>query len=452
MDSIFLNYSIGQILEKYQRGELSPLDVAKASVRRIKKLEPMFKAWVSFDEEKLLDEAKTLKLPNIPDGYRLLEGVPFGVKDIFNTADFPTQMGSPLWKDFTPGNDARAVFNIKRQGAIIPGKTVTAEFAVHTLDKTLNPHDISKTPGTSSSGSAVAVALGMVPAALGTQTAGSIVRPASFCGVYGFKPSFGLIPRTGTLKTTDSLDTIGFFTVFQKDLKRVFEAIRVRGSNYPFSSSALANKERQSPPKGRPWKVAFIRTYTWDNAHDYAQKSMLEFAKKLSSSPNIEIKEVKMPVIMQKAHQVHATIYNKTLSYYFKKEFQKSELVSPIMNDLIRLGQKISVADYQKALGEQVKMQKAMDHFLKNYDAAISLSTAGEAPERNEIEQPDPALIWTLSHLPVVSVPQFVSPSRMPFGLQIFSRKYNDYLLLSFVDYLASLKIIHEKPNPLLKI
>ena len=155
---------------------------------------------------------------------------------------------------------------------------------------------------------------------------------------------------------------------------------------------------------------------------------------------------------MQKAHQVHATIYNKTLSYYFKKEFQKSELVSPIMNDLIRLGQKISVADYQKALGEQVKMQKAMDHFLKNYDAAISLSTAGEAPERNEIEQPDPALIWTLSHLPVVSVPQFVSPSRMPFGLQIFSRKYNDYLLLSFVDYLASLKIIHEKPNPLLKI
>src|SRR3990167_8157472 len=190
---------------------------------------------------------------------RLLECIPVGVKDIYNTADFPTQMGSPLWKDFTPGNDARAVYHLKRQGANIVGKTVTAEFAVHALDKTLNPYDATRTPGTSSSGSAVAVSMGMVPAATGTQTAGSIVRPASFCGVYGCKPSFGTIPRTGMLKTTDSLDQIGFFTVHAEDLRRLFDSMRVKGENYPISNAALADESRQKS-KGDKWRVGFART------------------------------------------------------------------------------------------------------------------------------------------------------------------------------------------------
>ncbi len=452
MDKIFLDNSMGQILEKYQSKELTPLDVAQSCVSRVKKLEDKYKAWVCFDEKKLLAEAEKIKLSDNPGNQRLLEGMPVGVKDVFNTTDFPAQMGSKLWENFTPGNDARAVFNIKRQGAIIPGKTVTAEFAVHTPGKTLNPHNIKKSTGTSSSGSAVAVALGMVPSSLGTQTAGSIMRPASFCGVYGCKPSFGLIPRTGILKTTDTLDTVGFFTVFQKDLRRVFDAIRVKGANFPFSNEALNNQNRQNKPENRPWKVAFVRTYTWDNAYDYAQKSMLEFVKKISDMTGIEANEVDLPDIVKNAHKVHGIIYNKTLSYYFKNEFQKPELISPVMSSMIKTGNQISVNDYHKALTEQTEIQSVMDDFFKNYDIIISLSTAGEAQERNETERPDPCLIWTLSHLPAVNIPLFVSPSRLPFGLQVVARKYNDYLLFNFIDYLAELKLIPEKPNPLLNI
>ena len=151
-----------------------------------------------------------------------------------NTISFKTEMGSKLWKRFTPGNNARIIDDLISNGATLVGKTVTAEFAVHHLNKTLNPHDIKRTPGTSSSGSAVCVSNGDVPFSLGTQSAASINRPASFCGVWGFKPSFGLISRTGILKTCDTLDTVGFFTSHQKNLKFILEAVRLKGKNHPF--------------------------------------------------------------------------------------------------------------------------------------------------------------------------------------------------------------------------
>ena len=197
--------SISTMLASYRDGSLTPTDVAERCIAAVDKHESSVHAWECFDRQKLVCQAEQ-STARIRDGNepRPLEGLPVGVKDIFNTADFPTQMGSPLWQGFTPGNDARVLYDMKRLGAIVPGKTVTAEFAVHSLGKTLNPHAGNRTPGTSSSGSAVAVATGMVSVALGTQTAGSIIRPASFCGVWGCKPSFGLVPRTGTLKTTDS--------------------------------------------------------------------------------------------------------------------------------------------------------------------------------------------------------------------------------------------------------
>ena len=148
------------------------------------------------------------------------------------------------------------------------GKTITAEFAVHALNATLNPYDVSKTPGTSSSGSAVAVALGIVPFALGTQTAGSIIRPASFCGVWGFKPSFGLIPRTGVLKTTDSLDTVGFFSFFGSDLRRILSTVRVSGKNYPKVFQKVDQRGPFPKPKDTQWKIGILYTSFWSNADD----------------------------------------------------------------------------------------------------------------------------------------------------------------------------------------
>jgi len=448
--NIFLELSIGEILEKIERKEISPLEIAKQCIERIAEFDERFKVWVCFGKDILFEQAQNIsERLNSGSPIRSLEGIPIGIKDIFNTYDFPTQMGSPLWKDFTAGNDARVIYYLKQAGAIIPGKTDTAEFAVHAIGNCMNPHDVTRTPGTSSSGSAVAVALGMVPAAIGTQTAGSIVRPASFCGVYGCKPSFGLIPRTGMLKTTDSLDTIGYFTSMYEDLERMFDILRVHGPNYPLSHYALTDESRQSKRKDKPWKVAFVRTHVWKDAFDYAKDSIINFVKKLNDLNDIEVNDVELPSEINSSHEVHQTVYDKTLSYYFQDEFKKPELVSPIMNDIITRGNKITVQDYHNALREQENITHSMDEFFDNYDIIISLSAAGEAPLREEVERPDPSLIWTLAHLPVISAPVFISPNKFPFGIQFAARKYNDRLLLRFTDYLRALGMIPEGVNPI---
>ena len=449
-ENIFLKSGIKDILKKIEKKEITTSEIAKQCIERIEEYNDKYKVWVSYDEDKLHEQSdKIAERIGNGESIRVLEGIPVGVKDIFNTYDFPTQMGSPLWKGFTAGNDARVVYYLKEAGAIIPGKTDTAEFAVHAIGNCLNPHDITRTPGTSSSGSSVAVALGMTPAAIGTQTAGSIVRPASFCGVYGCKPSFGLIPRTGMLKTTDSLDTIGFFTSKYEDLQTLFEVIRVHGSNYPLSNDALNDEKRQNKTPGKPWKIAFVKTHTWENAFDYAKDSITEFVNKIDGLKEAEVEIAELPESVKHSHIVHQTIYDKTLSYYFQEELQNPELISPVMNEIFIRGRKISVEQYHKALRDQEVITNAMDSFFENFDVLISLSTAGEAPPREETERPDPSLIWTLAHLPVVCAPAFISPGGLPFGVQFAARKYNDKLLFRFTDYLRKSGLIPEGTNPL---
>lgn len=440
----FRRHGVRALLAGYAGGEFTPSDAATACRAAVARHEFDVHAWVRFDGD-LLHAAAAATMARLARGepLRALEGVPVAVKDIFNTADFPTQMGSPLWSGFTPGNDARAVFHAKRAGALIPGKTVTAEFAVHTLGKTLNPWAPERTPGTSSSGSAVAVATGMVPVALGTQTAGSIVRPASFTGVWGMKPSFGLIPRTGMLKTTDSLDTVGFFVGHAADLGPVFDALRVEGRDYPISHAAFGDVQRQASPSerkdGRPWRVALLRPQVWSHAPGYARQAVEGWAwlARRSRACGIEIVEPELPFELAECHRVHATIYNRALAYYFKAEHERAEplssVMSPVMQALIEAGQRITPAEYEAALARQVELARVADRFMRGFDVAVTLSTAGEAPLRHVEEAPDSALMWTLAQLPAISAPVFRSPRGLPFGLQLVARRYNDPLLLKFV-------------------
>ena len=448
--NIFLSTSIGEIIASLEIGELSPMIIAGECIRRINEFNEFSRVWVTSGADNLLRQAE-ISAQKLSSGKKagLLESVPVGVKDIFNTIDFPTQMGSPLWKDFTPGNDARVVYYLKKEGALIPGKTDTAEFAVHAIGNCINPHDPSRTPGTSSSGSAVSVALGMVPAAIGTQTAGSIVRPASFCGVYGCKPSFGLLPRTGMLKTTDSLDTIGYFVSKCDDIVRMFETLRVHGPNFPLSHNALTDRQKQSRAEDRPWKIAFVKTHTWDSAYEHTKTAMTDFCKSLISYKDFEVHEAELPEKMKSSHEVHQRIYDKTLSYYFQEESLKPEMVSGIMNEIVDRGNRISAAEYVEALEEQNEMIHCMEDFFTDYDVLLSHSTAGEAPLREHTEAPDPSLMWTLTHLPVVSCPVFKSPNGLPFGLQAASGKYRDYKLFSFINDLRKLSLIPEGVNPL---
>lgn len=437
MTERFRQHSICAIHDGYRKGSIAPTDVALWTIAEWEKREPELHAWECFDAQRLLEAARASQA-RLARGepLRALEGIPVGVKDIFNTADFPTQMGSPLWKGFTPGNDARVLYDVQREGGIVPGKTVTAEFAVHALGATVNPHAPELTPGTSSSGSAVAVAAGMVPVALGTQTAGSIIRPASFCGIWGFKPSFGLIPRTGMLKTTDSLDSVGFFVAHASDMLPVLETIRVHGRNFPISHAALTDEARQSPPLRRPWRVAFIRPHVWEHAAPYAVHAVEDWCKRLSAV-GCEVSEPALPEALAESHKIHATIYNRSLAYYFQEEFKKAELISPVMNRLIEEGRQIPNEAYVSALEQQTTLVRAMDDFFAKFDIIVTLSTAGEAPLRHVEELPDSALVWTLTHLPSISAPVFRSPAGRPFGLQLVARRYNDPLLLRFIESLV---------------
>ena len=221
MSRIFHSISINKIIKLLIKKKISTLELIQECINISNEIGKEHYVWEVFDKDVAFKQAK-LSQKKIDSGKEigLLEGIPVGVKDIFNSIDFPTQMGSPIWRGFTPGNDARCLTYLKKNGSVIPGKTITAEFAVHALNKTLNPHNKRNTPGTSSSGSAVRM-LSAFPVSVGTQTAGSIVRPSSFCGIYGCKPSFGLIPRTGILKTTDTLDTIGFLCSSRRPKKSI---------------------------------------------------------------------------------------------------------------------------------------------------------------------------------------------------------------------------------------
>ena len=214
-----------------------------------------------------------------------LYGVPFGAKDVINTINFKTQMGSTIWKNHKAGNNARIVSRLINSGALLVGKTVTSEFAVDAVNKTKNPWDLSKVPGTSSSGSAASVSSGMVPFSIGTQTLGSIIRPASWCGIYGMKPTYGLLPRTGILKTTDTLDTVGFFSRSSDDMLQLLNNTILKDQNHPIINDKL-NLNGKNKLK---FNIGFLT-----NKSTISDR-FKSFLNDVSLLKNVSLQEVKLP-------------------------------------------------------------------------------------------------------------------------------------------------------------
>ena len=443
MSNLFLDKNLIELNSGLKNKEYSFSDIADESIQSIKTFESKTHAWVAYNNEKLKEAALELdrKLIGKTD-LKPLTGIPFGIKDIFNTKEFKTQMGSSIWKDFNPGNNARVVDSVLEAGGLNVGKTVTAEFAVHSLNETLNPHDATKSPGTSSSGSAAAVSRGMVPFALGTQTAGSIIRPASFCGIWGMKPSFGMIPRTGVLKTTDSLDTIGFMAAHGKSLRLILDVVRVKGPDYPFvykHVDLLGNYPKKS---NRIWKVGFVKTHIWDKAENYAKIAISDLVERIAKVDGFELQLLDWPATLSNAHNIHSNIYSKSLAYYFKQEAKFTSEVSEVMQEMIQEGAKISIKEYQSALIQQDQLIEDLDRLLEPYDFIISLGTSSSAPFRGKEEIPDPSLIWTLGHIPSILAPIFRCPDGLPFGVQFISKRWNDYMLLQAVEELIEKNIL----------
>ena len=433
MKNIFLEKSIPEILKLLINKEVSGkdlLDVAKAKYNIEGK---EFKVWNSFSLNN-----------NVSDLYKInndLNSIPFAAKDIFNTTNFSTERGSPIYKDYYPGNNARVIDSLITSGAHLVGKTITAEFAVHELNDTLNPHDISRTPGTSSSGSAVAVQIGNVPFALGTQTAASIMRPASFNGVWGIKPSFGIVPRTGILKTADTLDTVGFFTSHGRSIRSILNSIRVKGPNYPLVFKNMDNKIVNLSK----YKIGIIKTKLWKQTKDYIRDYINKFAETIQNDKNINVEEIEMPKEFDDMHHIHNIIYYKSLSYYFKNEFEDRSKISKIMNSIILKGKDISTKEFIDALKKQQKFSDKLNDIFKGFDCCISSTTSSSAVLRGNKEIDDPSLLWTMAGIPAINIPGSYCPEKLPFGIQLISKKWDDYILLNFLDYLFD----HEYISPL---
>lgn len=422
-----------QGVAQIRNGELKPSEWAAQCCDIIEKYDDTLKSWSYFDRKQILDQARKLDETDWTGEKPLpiLAGAPLGVKDIFNTEDHPNSMGSETRKGYWPGNDARPVTWAKLVGAQVIGKTTTAEFAVHWAPETLNPRNRDLIAGTSSTGTAVAVATGMVPAALGTQSAASIARPASYNGVVGYKPSFGLVPRTGILKTCDTLDTVGWMTRNVEDAQLLLQALRVKGDNFPVVERGIHKNITRYADK-TCFKLGVLKAPGAEMVADDIQQKMQELSLQLNNSAAIEIAEIDLLDKLETAHETHATIYDKSLAYYFQRELRDTQFVSPLFQEIVERAARLTPDDFFAALDEQEKLAQVMEQAFDDVDFMILPTTADEAVGVDEAEPRDSSLIWTLTGVPSLSLPLLKGQNGQPVGVTVIGPKYSDYNLLEF--------------------
>jgi len=395
--------------------------LVRRCLERVEESEADVRAWQVLDGEHALAEARER------DGEQprsALHGVPVGVKDLIDTADMPTAYGSPIYAGHRPSADAACVARLRAAGAVVLGKTATTEFATYHAAKTRNPHDLLRTPGGSSAGSAAAVAAGMAPLALGTQTAGSIVRPASFCGVFGFKPSYGTVAREGVYMLSDRLDTIG---ALGSDVDRL--ALLVAA----MAGTDLVSHEPDGPPR-----VGVYRTEHWAEC-DADGRAAIERAAELLAAAGAEVEEASLPGSFGDLAGAHETVMAVDVSRALAGELERHrEQLSPELVGLIEQGRAAPRASYAAALELADRCLPDLDAALGGFDALLTPGVKGEAPVGLEATG-DPLFCraWSLLGVPAISVPGLTGDSGMPIGVQLIAGHGDDAQLLGIARWAA---------------
>lgn len=410
------------------RGLISAEDMTRACLDRIAAVEPQVQAFAHIDPEHAVAQARALDRHKA-EGGRLgpLHGVPVGIKDIFDTADYPTECGSPIMGGRRPAADAAAVAKLREAGAVIIGKTVTTEFAYFHPGKTRNPRDLARTPGGSSSGSAAAVAAGMVPLAIGSQTNGSMIRPAAFCGVFGIKPSYGLISRTGALTLSHKLDHVGAFARSVDDLALILDALAGQDpadpDTKPYAAPAFRAAAAEEPPV--PPRLAFVRTPVWDKADADAQSALEEFAGELGAE------EAELPDNYAGAWEAQRVIMAADMAHNLGQMADEGP-VSEKFAALIAEGREVTAVQYLAALRDAKRYADGMMGIFEQVaDAIITLSARGVAPEGHGATG-DPAFcsLWTLVGFPALNLPLLANDAGLPIGVQLIGAPGRDDRLL----------------------
>jgi Asp-tRNA(Asn)/Glu-tRNA(Gln) amidotransferase A subunit family amidase len=421
-------------------GVISSVELVEACLAHIREVDPRVQAWAFLDPHYALAQARAADAWR-SEGQPLgpLHGVPVGIKDIFDTADMPTENGTVLHAGRTPSRDASAVAMLRAAGAVVLGKTVTAELAGRTPGKTRNPHNPAHTPGGSSSGSAAAVAAHMVPLAIGSQTRGSVIRPAAFCGIYGFKPTHGLVPRHGMLRLSRTLDHVGFFARTIDDLALLAEQLVGYDDRDPDSRPRpripyrdLAAEEPPLPPM-----FALAKTPRWDQVTDDTREAFAELARALDE--RAEDLELLGPAA--DALEAVDLVADAELALNLGREWETGRSrLSPALRERLEHGREVRALDYLGALARVTQLVESFaELFAQRYDAILMPAAPGTAPEGlGSTGDPTFCTLWTLCGLPAISVPLMEGANGLPLGVQLIGPRHGDARLLRTARWLVA--------------
>jgi Asp-tRNA(Asn)/Glu-tRNA(Gln) amidotransferase A subunit family amidase len=413
-----------QARRQIDEGILTASRLLDACLERIDVREGQVEAWEYIDRKGAKKRAQELDA-GATGG--LLHGIPFGVKDILDTYDQPSTYGSPIYKDHRPPWDSATVASGRAQGGVVLGKTVTTEFANRHAGKTRNPHNLEHTPGGSSSGSAAAVADFHVPLAIGTQTGGSVIRPSSYCGVYGYKPSFQHFGNAGVRTNTEAFDTVGIMARSVEDLALFKAAIGEMPHRPP-------RPDDVSSPR-----MGFCRTPTWDHALPETRAALDETRRALASA-GAEVVDFDLPEFFNELDHAHRVICGFEAVRNYSDELRRwPELVSDdFKRERVQVGDASTLDDFRDALRLGLRARAWMDKAIieRGLDAILTPSAPGEAPRG--LSSTGTAVLnflWTHLHMPAVTLPHFTGPTGLPVGIQLVGRRYEDDRHLTFAAW-----------------
>ena len=433
-----LGLSAVALRDRLASGALRAVELVEACLARIARTEPEVGAWAWLDGDAAMDQARKL------DQLRLsgraigpLHGLPIGLKDIIDTKGIPTENGTPIDAGRVPAEDAWVVSRLRAAGAIILGKTVTTECAFMHPGKTRNPHNGAHTPGGSSQGSAAAVAAGMVPLAIGTQTGGSVIRPAAYCGVVGMKPSFGLIPRTGILPQSPFLDTVGVFARSVEDCALLAEVLVGHCPNDPATDPvpmprmlSVAQSRAPVPPM-----FAFVKPPGYDTAAPEMRAALEELAEVLGE----QCFELPLTGFDDVAAQRQRINFAEMSKCYYGLERRGRDAMSDVLKAALDEGKAVPARDYLAALDWRKLTCAALDEIFERCDAILCPAAPGPAPQG--LESTGSAIfngLWTLAGVPALTLPVFTAENGLPMGVQLVGRRGDDARLLRTARWLAA--------------
>ena len=430
--------TVAEAADQIRRGQLSPVALVQSLLDRIDALDTTLKAWVTIDREEVLNSARQRESELERDGPKgPVHGVPVGVKDIFYTAGMKTTACSRIYADFVPTYDATSVARIKEAGGIILGKAVTTEFAMADPSPTVNPWNPAHTPGGSSSGSSVAVATGMCPAALGSQTGGSTCRPAAYNGIVGLKPTYGRISRYGVIPLSWSLDTVGILVRTVEDAAIMLQVMAGHDPNDPGSASGTVPDYLQGMAElDRPPRIGLVKEFFFDRSTGEVQKNTEEMAERLSRA-GAEIVEIGVPASFATAHSTQRIVNNVEAAAFHEESYrQRADDYGPKLRAAIEMGMMIPGIRYVQAQRLRRQFRRDMVEMVGQVDVVLTpaipepaprdLTTTGDAV----FQQP-----WTSSGLPTITLASGLSESGLPLGIQLAGLPLEEGRLLASAQW-----------------